>query len=149
MDSRQSFTAEFHRRDSSMDPEHILDTEAEVTALVTEDMCPAWDGVVVHRVYSTWSMAHHMELACRKLLMPHLADDEEALGGHLSIEHVSPLPVGGTVRATAHCVEADRKSVVCEVTSRDHVTGRLLGRGRQVQKIMKLKTLKSLIERYQ
>ena len=36
-------------------------TSAEVTAEVTEDMCPAFDGVIVHRVYSTWSMAHHME----------------------------------------------------------------------------------------
>ncbi len=55
-------------------------TTAEVTAEVTEDMCPAFDGVIVHRVYSTWSMAHHMELAARKVLAPHLDDHEEGIG---------------------------------------------------------------------
>ena len=38
---------------------------AEITTRVTEDMCPAFDGVIVHRLYSTWSMAEHMELAAR------------------------------------------------------------------------------------
>jgi predicted thioesterase len=132
-----------------MDPERILGAEAEVTAVVTEAMCPAWDGEVVHPVYSTWSMAHHMELAGRKVLMPHLEDDEEGLGGKLEVEHVSLLPVGKTARATARCVEANRTTVVCEVTSRDHGTGRLLGRGRHVQRIIKKRTLKALIERYE
>lgn len=30
--------------------------QAECTVEVTDDMCPAFDGVVVHRVYSTWAL---------------------------------------------------------------------------------------------
>ena len=63
---------------------------AEVTITVTEDMCPAFDGIIVHRVYSTWSMAHHMELAARKILAPHLEEEEEGIGSHLSIDHLAP-----------------------------------------------------------
>jgi fluoroacetyl-CoA thioesterase len=131
-----------------MNPDRIVGTEAEFTATVTEDMCPAWDGVVVHPVYSTWSMAHHMELAARGVLLPHLDPGEEGLGSRLEIEHIAPLPVGRRARAVARCVEADAKSVVCEVTSHDHETGRLLGRGRHVQRILRKRTLKALIERY-
>ena len=65
---------------------------AEVRARVTEDMCPAFEGVVVHHVYSTWSMAHHMELAARKVLAPYLEEHEEGIGSHLSIDHLANLP---------------------------------------------------------
>ena len=56
-----------------------LGNTAEVRITVTEDMCPAFDEVVVHRVYSTWSMAHHMELAARMVLAPHLHEHEEGI----------------------------------------------------------------------
>ncbi len=48
-----------------MKPSLKIGNAAEVLITVTEDMCPAFDDVVVHQVYSTWSMAHHMELAAR------------------------------------------------------------------------------------
>ncbi len=129
-----------------MDPDRILDTEAEVNIRVTEDMCPAFDGVVVHRVYSTWSMGHHMEVAARKVLLPHLEDDEEGIGSHLSIDHLSPLRVGKTARVVARCVESDKTTAVCELTV--YEGDRVLGRGKQVQRILPKRTLKSLIGRY-
>lgn len=130
-----------------MDPDRISGTEAEVTVRVTEDMCPAFDGVVVHRVYSTWSMGHHMEVAARKVLLPHLDEDEEGIGSHLSIDHLSPLPVGKTARVVARCVDSDRTTVVCELTV--YEGDRVLGRGRQVQRILPKRKLKSLIGRYE
>ena len=118
---------------------------AEVTAEVTEDMCPAFDGVIVHRVYSTWSMAHHMELAARMVLAPHLDDHEEGIGASLSIDHVAPAPVGHTVRVVARATEVDDTTVVCDVTAYDG--DRLVGRGRQVQRVLPKHTLEALIER--
>ena len=44
-------------------------------------------------------MAHHMELAARKVLAAHLEDDEEGIGSHLSIDHLGPTPLGDRVRA--------------------------------------------------
>ncbi|MDG2424642.1 MAG: hotdog domain-containing protein [Phycisphaerales bacterium] len=116
-----------------------------MTITVTEDMCPAFDEIVVHRVYSTWSMAHHMELAARKVLAPHLEEDEEGIGSHLSIDHLAPAPVGHDVRVHAEAIEVDDEGVVCEVTAWDG--DRLLGRGRQVQRVLPKTVLQRIIDR--
>lgn len=128
-----------------MKPTLKVGNTAEVTALVTEDMCPAFDGVIVHRVYSTWSMAHHMEVAARKVLSPCLQEDEEGIGSHISIDHLAPTPVGRTVRIVARAVEVSETTLVCEVKAYDG--DRLVGRGRQIQRVLPKKKLKSLIER--
>jgi predicted thioesterase len=122
-----------------------LGNTAEVSITVTEDMCPAFDGVVVHRVYSTWSMAHHMELAARRVLAPHLEDHEEGIGSHLSIDHVSPAPLGHTVRVTARAIELGPTTVVCECIAYDGA--RIVGKGQQVQRILPKAKLNQLIER--
>ena len=122
-----------------------LGNTADVTITVTEDMCPAFDGIVVHRVYSTWSMAHHMELAARKVLAPHLDEHEEGIGAHLSIDHVAPTPVGGQVRVQATAVELGPTTLVCDVIA--YHGRRVVGRGRQVQRILPKSKLQALIER--
>ncbi len=122
--------------------------QREVVVKVTEDMCPAFDGVVVHRVYSTWSAAHHFELAARKVLVDFLETHEEGIGSHLSIDHLAPCPIGRTVRIRATLTEVthDRHiRVVCDVAAHDG--DRLLARGRQVQVVMNKEHLKRYIER--
>lgn len=126
-------------------PSLQLGNSAEVTITVTDDMCPAFDGVVVHRVYSTWSMAHHMELAARKVLAPHLEDHEEGIGSHLSIDHLAPAPLGHTVRVSAKAVEIGPTTLVCECIAYDGP--RLIGRGTQIQRILPKTKLQALIER--
>ena len=118
---------------------------AEVSALVTEDMCPVFDGVIVHRVYSTWSLAHHMELAARKVLAPHLQEHEEGIGSHLSVDHLSPTPVGKTVRVVATCTEVDDQELVCDVVAYERE--RIIARGKQVQRVLPKEVIQSLIER--
>lgn len=119
---------------------------AEVEIEVTPDMCPAFDGVIVHRVYSTWSLAHHMELAARKVLAPNLDDHEEGIGTHLSIDHLAPTPIGKHVRVVATCTAVEGKLVVCEVKAYDGQ--RLIGQGVQHQKVLPKKVLAGLIERH-
>jgi predicted thioesterase len=132
-----------------MKPELRVGNTAEVIITVTEDMCPAFDGVVVHPVYSTWSMAHHMELAARKVLAPHLEPHEEGIGSHLSIDHVAPAPVGHTVRIVAEATELEGTVLVCAVTAYDQRAAgeTVIGRGRQVQRILPRKTLEGLIRK--
>jgi predicted thioesterase len=108
-------------------------------------MCPAFDGVIVHQVYSTWSMAHHMELAARMVLSPHLEAHEEGIVSHLSIDHVSPAPLGHRVRVIATAVELHGTTLVCQVIAYDGE--RVVGRGKQVQRILPKATLAALIER--
>lgn len=120
----------------------------EVTVVVTEDMCPAFDGVIVHRCYSTWSAAHHFELAARKVLVDFLEADEEGVGSHVSVDHLAPCPVGRTVRVRAELAEVTcdhHIRVVCAVTAHDG--DRLLARGRQVQVVMNKEHLQRYIER--
>ena len=118
----------------------------EVT--VTPDMCPAFDGVVVHRVYSTWSVAHHFEIAARKVLVDFLESGEEGVGSHVSVDHLAPCPVGGQVRVVAELIEVTRDRhtrVVCEC--RAFCGEKLLAKGLQVQVVMDKEHLKRYLER--
>ena len=130
-----------------MKPSLRLGNSEEVVITVTQEMCPAFDGVVVHRVYSTWSMAHHMELAARKVLAPHLEEHEEGIGSHLSIDHVAPAPVGDVVRIVAKAKEIGPTTLVCDCIAYDG--DRVIGRGTQVQRILPKTKLQSLIARAQ
>jgi len=120
----------------------------EITIVVTEDMCPSFDGVIIHRCYSTWSLVHHMEIAARKVLADFLEDHEEGIGSHVSAEHLAPCRLGKTVRVRAELTEitADHHPrVICELTAYDGE--RLLARGTQVQVVMDKEKLTRLIER--
>lgn len=120
----------------------------EITVTVTEDMCPAFDGVIVHRCYSTWSAAHHFELAARQVLVDYLEPHEEGIGARLSIDHVAPCPVGRRVRVRAELKEVIRRQdvrVICSVTAHDGE--RLLARGEQTQVVRNKEELKRYIER--
>ncbi|MCH8150098.1 MAG: hypothetical protein IH987_19315 [Planctomycetes bacterium] len=112
---------------------------------VTEAMCPAFDGVVVHRCYSTWSAAHHMEIAARKVLVDFLDDDEEGVGAHISVDHIATCRVGKTVRVRAVLTEFDGRRVVCKVEAFEG--DRLLAAGKQVQVVMDKRKIKEMIER--
>jgi len=121
----------------------------EVNILVTEEMCPAFDGIVVHRCYSTWSLVHHMELAARKVLVDFLEDHEEGIGASVSAEHLAPCRVGKTVcvRATLAEVMHDKHTrVLCDLAAYDG--DRLLARGKQVQVVMNKEHLHRYLERY-
>ncbi len=120
----------------------------EVTAEVTEAMCPAFDGAVVHRCYSTWSLVHHMELAARKVLVEYLEEHEEGVGAHVSVDHLAPCPVGRTVRVRAELMQVTTETnprVICEVTAYDG--DRLLARGKQIQVVMNKEALRAYIQR--
>ena len=115
---------------------------------VTLEMCPTFDGVVAHRVYSTWSVAHHFEIAARKVLVDFLEPHEEGVGSHVSVDHLAPCAVGGKVRVEAKLVEVTRDrhiKVVCEC--RAFSGERLLATGKQVQVVMEKEHLKRYLER--
>jgi fluoroacetyl-CoA thioesterase len=79
------------------------------------------------------------------VLAPHLEAHEEGIGSHLSIDHVAPAPLGHQVRVVATAVELGPTTLVCEVNAYDG--DRLVGRGKQVQRVLPKTTLAALIER--
>ena len=120
----------------------------EIVVTVTEDMCPSFNGVVVHRCYATWSLVHHVELAARKVLVDYLEPDEEGIGSHVSADHLAPCGVGKKVTVKAkliEVIEGQNPQVICEVTAYDG--DRLLAKGKQIQIVMNKDRLTQLIER--
>lgn len=88
--------------------------QSVVTFTVTHEMCPAFDGQIVHLVCSTWSIVHYMELAGRRVLLPFLEPDEEGVGNHVSCDHVGPAPVGSRVQVIATAKEFNDRELICD-----------------------------------
>jgi len=116
----------------------------ELHIRVTPQMCPHFDGVLKHPVLATWSLVHHIELAGRKLLEPHLEDQEEGVGVHVSIDHRAPAPIGSTVTVRAEVESVSPRRLACRVTARSGE--RLIAEGAFVQAILPKSRLRELFE---
>ncbi len=109
--------------------------EAQITVTVTDDMLARFEELgLVHPVYSTWSMVRHMELASRKVILPHLEPDEEAVGYSVSVTHLAPTPAGATVTARARLVRIEGNHVICATSA--HSGSTTIGEGTTVQVIV-------------
>lgn len=56
---------------------------------VSWDMTVRYEGKLVHELYSTSALVHHMELSARKLIWPYLEDSEECMGCHVDVSHLA------------------------------------------------------------
>jgi len=115
----------------------------EVTFEVTEAMCPAFDGEVVHRVCSTWTLVQYMEVAARKMLMRFLEPHEEGVGRQASCEHLGPAPIGTAVRVVARVTEVSARHLVCETKA--YRGAKFIATGRTEQRIFPRDVLKRLL----
>jgi len=107
----------------------------QVAIVVTPEMTAHFEELgAVHPVYSTWSMVRHMELACRKIILPYLEADEEAVGYSISVTHLAPTPVGMRVTVTARLQQIDGNRIVCTVEAANERTR--IGEGTQVQVVL-------------
>lgn len=92
-----------------------------IDIIVTEDMFAAFEGEVVHPVYSTVAMTYHMEWVSRKIILPFLESHEEGMGASVQLKHLAPSPLGSKVTLTAVLVELQHNAVVTEVTAQNHI----------------------------
>jgi predicted thioesterase len=110
----------------------IPGAEASVTITVTEEMLARFEELgLVHPVYSTWFMVKHMELASRKVILPYLEPDEDAVGHSVSVTHRAPTPLGATITAQARLVRIEGNQIVCAVTAHNGRT--TIGDGTTIQ----------------
>ncbi|MFQ5503150.1 MAG: thioesterase family protein [Phycisphaerae bacterium] len=126
-----------------MKPDLIRGVSREETFEVTEAMCPAFDGQVVHRVCATWTLVHYMELAGRRVLVDFLEPDEEGVGSHVTCDHLASVPIGMTVRVVATATEVSERELVCDVTA--HSDDRQIASGRTVQRVYQKKVLARIL----
>ncbi len=101
---------------------------------VTADKLAEFESGVVHPVYGTFALGRDAEWACRLFVLEMKEEGEEGIGSYLSVEHVSPAPLGATVEILATLEEVIKNEIICryEVISE----GRLVAKGRQIQKII-------------
>lgn len=111
------------------------DASGAVTFVVDEAMLAGFGGTVVHPVLGTATLVHYLEWAGRRVIEPHLEDDEEGVGHAISVIHRAPAPVGTTVAATATVTRHDGNRVVCRVEARA-ADGTLLADGEFTQVIL-------------
>jgi len=117
--------------------------EATVRVVVTPDMLATFEELgPVHSLYATWSMIRHMELACRKIILPYLQPDEDAVGYSINVTHLTPTAVGDQVTARARLVKISGRKIICAV---DAVNSKeKIGQGTQVQVLVR----KDRLERF-
>ncbi|WP_192598950.1 thioesterase family protein [Sporosarcina limicola] len=108
--------------------------EEMIEIIVTEDMFAAFEGEVVHPVYSTVAMTYHMEWVSRKIILPFLESHEEGMGASVHLEHLAPSPLGSTVTLTATLVEIRTNSVLTKVTAKNQLG--VIGKGDVKQVIL-------------
>jgi predicted thioesterase len=88
----------------------------EVEITVTPAMVAQSDELgLIHPVYATWTLVQHMEMASRKVLLPFLEDDEEAVGYAVNVVHLAPTPVGMRVRVRAVLERVDGRRIYCRL----------------------------------
>jgi predicted thioesterase len=120
--------------------------EATVTVTVTPDMLATFEELgPVHPFYSTWSMVRHMELACRKIILPYLEPDEDAVGHSVSVTHLAPTTTGQRVTARARLLEFDGRRIICAVEASNE--REKIGEGTQVQVLMPKAKIAALRDR--
>lgn len=111
---------------------------------VTPDMVATFEELgLVHPLYSTWSMVRHMELACRKIILPYLEPHEDAVGYSITVTHLAPTAVGEQVTARARLVEVEGRRIVCAVEAFNQYEK--IGEGTQVQMLVRRERLRSRI----
>lgn len=109
--------------------------EATVTVTVTPDMLATFEELgPVHPFYSTWSMVRHMELASRKIILPYLEADEDAVGHSISVTHLAPTTTGSRITARARLLEVDGRRIICALEARND--REKIGEGTNVQVLM-------------
>lgn len=104
---------------------------ARVDTVVTADMVATLGGVPIHPVLATARMIEWMEWAGRRLIVPYLEPDEDAVGYAISIRHLQPTPVGVSFWAIARFRSQDGARLIVDVEASS--PDGLVGQGEFVQ----------------
>ncbi len=116
---------------------------ATITFTVASHMQPVFEGDLIHRVCSTWDLAHQFELASRHALVPHLEAGEEGIGSRVSIDHKSPAILGSTVEVTATVTKTAETEVVCNIVAT--IGDRIVATGDQIQRVFPKEKIDQII----
>lgn len=86
-----------------------------VDVVVTPEMTATLDGKEIHRVYSTFWLAYHAELAARRAIEPSFEVDDNAVGSGLQLQHLAMAGIGAHVHITARVAEVNGRRIRCDI----------------------------------
>ena len=112
----------------------VAGVSARLQIAVTEEMTARLEGRQIHRLYATYWIAYHFEVAARRVLEPFLEPGEEGIGYRVEVKHLKPVPVGAAVDLSATFTGFEGREMVCRVEARWR--GELVAEGRQGQFIL-------------
>jgi fluoroacetyl-CoA thioesterase len=113
----------------------------EVRITVTEAMLATFDELgQVHPVYSTWTMVKHLEEASRKVILPFLDTDEDAVGHSIDVVHLAPTPAGAWVLARAIVDRVEGRRIHCRLEA--YNARERIGEGHNVQVVVSRERLR-------
>ena len=116
-------------------------TAGEVEITVTEAMVARFEELgLIHPVYATWTMVKHMEEASRKVILPFLEEDEDAVGHAVQVVHLAPTPVGMRVRVRATLDRIDGRRIHCRTEAANE--RERIGEGTTIQILVSRRTLR-------
>jgi fluoroacetyl-CoA thioesterase len=110
--------------------------------VVSADLA-AFDGMVVHPVYSTFALARDVEWATRQFVIDMRDEDEEGIGTLLTIEHKGPAFLDEEVVFTSKVYKLNGNEILCSYKAQ--VGGRLIATGKTGQKILKKEKIEKLL----
>jgi predicted thioesterase len=109
---------------------------------VEESDCAIFNGELLHRVCSTFSLARDFEWSSRLFFLEMKDDDEEGVGTMLSIDHKSPAFVGEEILFTATVEKVEKNELICTIEAK--VSSRQIATGKTGQKMLKKEKLSAL-----
>ena len=112
--------------------------------IVLESDCAIFNGELLHRVCSTFTLARDLEWSSRLFFLEMKEDDEEGVGTMLSIDHKSPAFVGDEVSFSATVDKIEKNELICGIEAK--VGDRVIAIGKTGQKMLKKEKLKELFK---
>jgi fluoroacetyl-CoA thioesterase len=107
----------------------------------------AFQGKVVHPVYSTFALARDIEWTARQFVLEMCEESEEGIGTYLSIEHKSPAIMGEEVIILAKFDELKDNELVCSCEVK--VEDRLIAVGVTKQKIFRREKIDKIFKKHE
>jgi fluoroacetyl-CoA thioesterase len=105
----------------------------------------AFQGMVIHPVYATFSLARDAEWTSRQFVLEMKSPGEEGIGTFLTVEHKGPAFVGEEISFVAWVDHIEGNELVCFYEAR--VSDRLIAIGKTGQRIFSTQKLEAIFSR--
>ncbi len=113
-----------------------------MTYLVKREDVASFQGVVVHNVCATFTLAREVEWATRQYIFDLREDDEEGIGTFLSINHQAPAFVGEELVIESTVESLQGHELICAYIIR--VRERVIATGKTGQKVLKKEKIQAI-----